>query len=108
VDFYEDLEEVTELHKKENYFKEQMEKLEVVRDDYPALMQWLQQNEKLGTEDFIIFWVEWLEEDDIVNPGINIFPNVEVKILAKEFGSTIQFLEVFNELYWASGLCKEN
>ncbi|MBK5192655.1 MAG: hypothetical protein JJE07_05480 [Flavobacteriaceae bacterium] len=108
VDFYEDLEEVTELHKKESYFKEQMEGLEMVRDDNPAFMQWLRQNEKLGTEYFIIFWTEWLEEDDIVNPGINIFPNVEVKILAKEFGNTIQFLEVFNELYWAPGLCKEN
>ncbi len=107
-DFYESLEEVADLHKKEAYFKEQMQVLEKVRDHSLALMKWLLHNEKLGVEDFLIFWIEWLEEDNVVNPNITNFPNIEMKILAKEFESTIQFLEVFNELYWTSGLCKEN
>lgn len=107
-DFYESLEEVADLHKKEPYFQEQMQVFDKIRDESLAHMKWLLQNEKLGVEDFLIFWIEWLEEEDVVNPGINLFTNIEVKFSAKEFESTIQFLEVFNELYWTSGLCKEN
>lgn len=107
-DFYKSLEEIADMHKKETYFREQMQVFEKVRDDAPELTKWLLQNEKLGVEDFLIFWIEWLEEDNLVNPNIKKFPNIEVKISAKEFESTIQFMEVFNELYWTSGLCKEN
>tara|TARA_R100000935_G_scaffold10692_1_gene21351 strand:- start:1822 stop:2340 length:519 start_codon:yes stop_codon:yes gene_type:complete len=107
VDFYKSLEKVADLHKKEPYFLEQLQLFEKVRDDPSALIKWLLHNEKLGAEDFLIFWIEWMEEEDLVNPGINFFPNIEVKILVKEFESTIQFMEVFNELYWTSDIVKE-
>lgn len=106
--FYDDLEEVVDLHNNEPYFREQMQVFEKVRDDAPELTKWLLQNETLGGEDFVIFWIEWLEEENVVNPGINLFPNIKVKFSAKEFESTIHFLEVFNELYWTSGLCEDD
>jgi hypothetical protein len=106
--FYESLDDVTELHKKEPYLYGQMKVYEEVQHDSLALNKWLLQNEKYGTEDFLIFWIEWLEEDDIVNPNISYFSNVEVKVLAKEFKSTIQFLEIFNDLYWTSEICKSD
>ncbi len=102
--FYENLEEVVDLHKKEPYFREQMEKLKMVRDNYPSLMQWLRQNEKLGVEDFLIFWIEWLGEDGIVDPYIREFKKINIRFRSKEFENTINFLEQFNDLYWKSEL----
>ena len=67
-------------------------------------MQWLRQNEKLGIEDFLIFWIEWLGEDGIVDPYISEWKGLKIRFRAKEFENTINFLEQFNDLYWKSEL----
>ncbi|MDX1718715.1 MAG: hypothetical protein R3353_01015 [Salegentibacter mishustinae] len=98
---HEDLKEVIELHEYESYFKKELVELKVVRDDYPALMQWLKKNEKLGTEDFILFWIEWLEEDhSYVKPFIPELEKHDIRFKAEEWENTIRFCEVFNELYY--------
>ena len=108
-DFYESLEEVANLHKKETYFREQMQILEIVRNDSPALMKWMLQNEKLGVEDFLIFWIEWYEEErKVLDPNINNWEKQKILFKADEWKYTIKFLKVFNELYWTSEICKEN
>lgn len=82
--------------------------LEHIREDHPALMQWLKKNEKPGTEDFLIFWTEWLEEDDtIVKPWILKEKDLGIKFRAEEWKNTIKFLEEFNEIYWTSEACPE-
>jgi predicted ATP-dependent protease len=55
---YTSLQEIIELYKYEEYFRQELGVLENVRDDYPALIQWLKKNEKLGAEDFFLFWIE--------------------------------------------------
>ena len=98
---YPSLQEIIELHKYEDYFKQEMAVLENVRDDYPALMQWLKKNEKLGTEDFILFWIEWLEEDhSYVKPFIPELEKHDIRFKAEEWKNTIRFCEVFNDLYY--------
>ncbi len=103
---YSSLEEVVDLYKHEKYFWEELGVLENVRDDPPALMQWLKKNEKLGTEDYLLFWIDWLEEEDIVNPLIPHWQD-EFKFKTEEWKNTIRFCEVFNEIYWTSDACPE-
>ena len=100
------LQEVVDLHQYEDYFREELAVLENVREDHPALMQWLKKNEKLGTEDFFLFWTEWLEdEDNIVEPWIHKEQNLGIKFRAGEWKYTIEFLVEFNEIYWDSDAC---
>lgn len=105
-DIYSALEEIVNLYKYEKYFEKEIGVLQNVRDDHPALMQWLKKNEKLGTEDFLIFWTEWLEEGHTVKPFILGWRELELKFKAEEWKHTIKFLEKFNDLYWDSDVCK--
>lgn len=102
---YPALQEVVDLHQYEDYFKKEMEVFEQVRDDHPALMQWLKRNEQLGTEEFILFWIEWLEEEGVVDPYITQWKGLGFKFKAEEWQHTIKFLKVFNEIYWDSDAC---
>ena len=53
------------------YFQEELSVFENVRDDHLALMQWLKKNETLESWAFLLFWMEWLEEEKaVVNPYI--------------------------------------
>ena len=98
---YPSLQEIIELHMYEDYFRQEMAVLENVRDDYPALMQWLKKNEVLGTEDFILFWIEWYEDElETVKPFVLNEQGLDIKFKAGEWQNTINFLEAFNEFYY--------
>ena len=103
---YSSLKEVIDLHSHEKYFKEELSVFEKIRNDHPALMQWLKKNETLGSWDFLLFWLEWLEEKDVVNPFITDWPD-EFRFKAEEWKNTIKFCEVFNEIYWKSDACPD-
>lgn len=100
--------EVIQLHQYEDYFKKELAVLENVREDYPGLMQWLKKNEKLGAEDFILFWIEWFdEEQEVVNTHIGKESNLGIKFKPEEWKYTIEFLKEFNEIYWTSDACPD-
>lgn len=107
-DLYPTLQEIADLHHFESYFKQELSILENIRHDHPALMQWLKKNEKLGTEDFLMFWIdEWYnEEKDTIEPFLSsTWQHLKIKFKAAEWQDTIKFLEAFNELYWTSDAC---
>lgn len=106
-DLYDAIKEIVELYSYEKYFREELSEFEKVRDNSPALLQWLKKNEKLGTEDFMFFWTEWLEEDNTVKPFILGWSKLDVKFKSEEWKSTIRFCEVFNEIYWTSDACPD-
>ena len=104
---YKSLKEVTDLHSHEKYFKEELSVFENIRNDHPALMQWLKKNETLGTDDFMMFWIEeWYnKEKQTVTPYLFDLQNLDVKFKAEEWENTIRFCEKFNEIYWTSDTC---
>ena len=105
-DLYPALEEIADLHRYEMYFQKEMEVFEQVRDDQSGLMQWLKKNEKLGTENFFLFWTEWLEEEDqIVTPFLFNWQHLNMKFESREWQHTVNFLEIFNDVYWTSEAC---
>ena len=105
-DLYSALEKITDLYKYEKILKEEIRMLPTVLNDHPALIEWLKKNEKLGTDDFLMFWTEWLEEDNTLKPFILGWRKLNLKFKAEEWKHTINFLEEFNELYWDSDVCK--
>ncbi len=104
-DLYTVLQEVVQLYSYNNYYRNELDVLEQVRDDHPALMQWLRKNEKLGSEDFLLFWIEWLEEENTVKPFVLGWKDLDIKFRSEEWKNTIKFLEEFNDLYWDSEVC---
>jgi len=100
------LQKVVDLHQYEDYFREELAVLENVREDHPALMQWLKKNEKLGSDDFCIFWIDWVDEEQTtIDPCIMSEKELGIKFRAEEWKYTIEFLVEFNEIYWDSDAC---
>ncbi|QED36693.1 hypothetical protein FK178_02725 [Antarcticibacterium arcticum] len=105
---YSALEEVVDLYQHEKYFKEELSVLEKLKDDHPALMQWLKKNEKLGSEEFLLFWIEWLEEEHTVVPFLFGLNDLGIKFRSEDWKNTIEFCEVFNEIYRTSDVCPKH
>ena len=108
IDLFPPLQEVADLHTHENYFRQELAIFKNIRHDHPSLIQWLKKNEKLGTEDFCLFWVdEWYnEEENTVAPFFSsTWQYLNIKFKAVEWQYTIRFLKVFNEIYWTSDAC---
>ncbi|WP_282018177.1 hypothetical protein [Salegentibacter mishustinae] len=100
--------EVIELHEYESYFEKELAQLEIVRDDYPALIQWLKKNEKLGKDTFLLFWIDWWDEDNrFINPQASGWEGHNLKFRPEEWKNSIQFCEAFNELYLSSDVCTD-
>ena len=106
---YSSLEEIVDLHSYEKYFKEELSVFENAKNDYTAHMQWLKRNETLGTEDFLMFWIEeWYnKEKQTVTPYLYALQDLDVKFKAEEWKNTIRFCEKFNEIYWTSDASPE-
>jgi hypothetical protein len=107
-DLYPTLQEIADLHQHESYFKQELPTYENIKHDHHALIQWLKKNEKLGTEDFCLFWIdEWYnEKDNTVAPFLSpTWQHLNIKFKAAEWQHTIKFLDVFNEIYWTSDAC---
>lgn len=100
---YSSLKEVIDLHRNENYFEEEINTFESLNDDYPGIIEWIKKNETLGSWDYLLFWLEWVEEEKgIVNPFIINWQD-EFIFKAEEWKNTIVFCKIFNEIYWTFG-----
>ena len=102
---YQALEEIAEFHKYESYFKTQMTELKIIKKSKDELKKWLKQNEKLGSEKFVCFLIDYLdydEEDKIEHLKVYVYQAKEMEVLIDkaDFKNTVAFLESFNKLYW--------
>ncbi|WP_026838879.1 hypothetical protein [Gillisia sp. JM1] len=98
--FYSALDTICSFHKYENYFSKEIDRLKGLnRKD---LENWIVKNERLGSEIFVCFGLDYL--DYCENPiDLNIFiPKFRNQILVdrEEFKNTIEFLDIFNTVYW--------
>ena len=102
---YQALEEIADFHKYENYFKTQMTELENVKNDKVGLNKWLLRNEKLGSEKFVCFLIDYLdydEDDKVEHLKVYVYQAKELDIFIDkaDFKNTVAFLENYNDLYW--------
>lgn len=96
---YSCLDEVLDLYMHEKYFEQELERFEYIKGNDTLINQWLLKNSKLGNEDFILFWIEWYDEDEnCVKPFICNWDELGIKFKNTEWISTIKFLELYNEL----------
>ncbi|RYH74440.1 hypothetical protein EVU94_05300 [Flavobacteriaceae bacterium 144Ye] len=82
---YNTLNEITDLHKHENYFKQEMAIYKGIKNQSEKVKEWLAKNEHLGAKKYFMFSLD----NDY---GISIERN--------DFRYTIEFTNIFNNLYW--------
>lgn len=111
LDLYRRLDNISELHRYENYFEQQMKEFSNIKDSHYELKKWVAKNEHLGANKFVLFLVDYLDYSE--NPEhLNVyFPyskEFDLYIDRKDFKNTIDFLEIFNELYWVQEILPES
>lgn len=108
LDFYEVLLELMEYHQKETYLQNELEYIGDIDKDSGVIIQWLKKNEKLALDALGTFWCEWLDEKfESISLSFLYFKEFNVFIKTEEFENTIQFLSMFDELYWESDLVEK-
>lgn len=103
-DLYKVLDELTVFHKNEKTFDLVMEEFYQVENKPASLLEWLKKNEHAGSDEYLLFWIDWAEDDKFITPFPMPFEEVEIKIAQGEFKNTLKFLQTFNKYYWDSSL----
>jgi len=106
LNLYDSLNAISQFHKNEKYFEEQMARFKKVKNCETQLRDWIKSNEDIGSNHYACFLLDYLdyEEDEKVE-HLNIYvlsaKHLEIYVDRKDFKHTIEFLETFNELYWS-------
>ncbi len=113
LDLYEALHTIFQLHENEKYFYQQMILYHQIRKSKSDLEIWVFRNEDLGANKYVCFFLDYLDYDvDEKVEHLSIFvPSLkEIKIFIdrQNFKHTIDFLEIFNELYWVQKILPES
>ena len=89
------LDEILDLFMNEKYLSQELNSFQTVKDHEISLNQWLLKNSKLGTEDFMEFWIDWYEEEEnVIKLFIVNWHELEIKFQGEEWQSTIDFLKI--------------
>lgn len=105
LDLYEALNSISEFHRNEAYFEQQMILYQEIKKSNLDIMEWVINNKELGSNKYITFLIDYLDYDvDEKVEDLKVFvpslKNINIYIARKEFKNTLKFLETFNELYW--------
>ncbi len=105
---YEAIEKLFQLHKRENYFKQEMAIYKAIENVPSEVIEWLIKNEELGAKDYINFLDEYfdyapkaygLNEKYHLKVYTSTFRDFPVFINRDDFKNTIQFIKTFNGIY---------
>ena len=111
LELFEELNKVTQYHRKENYFKQELETYFKVKDDHVKLKSLIARNEYVGADEYFMFLIE--HHDYCDNPiHLKVLTNkllrYEVFVDSNDFKNTIEFLNIFNVLFWEEEIYPES
>jgi len=111
LDLYKALDTICGFHRNEKYFEQELTEYKKIKDSQSGLKNWIAKNENLGAEKYVCFLVDYLdysENTEHLNVYVHSSKNLEIYIDRQDFRNTIEFLEIFNELYWVQEILAEN
>ena len=111
LDLYKALDIICEFHRNEKYFKQELTDYQKIKDSQSDLKKWIAKNECLGAEKYVCFLVDYLdysENAEHLNIYIHSSKELEIYVDRQDFRNTVEFLEIFNELYWVQEILPEN
>lgn len=106
IHIYEELNEVSEYHQHEEYFRQEMAIYKEIRNSPDKVREWLAKNEYLGTEKYFMFSMDYFGDEDEMENEIHLQVNFSednqrvIFVDRSDFKYTIEFTNTFNNLYW--------
>src|SRR5690554_6619279 len=110
LDLYRRLDDISKFHRYEDYFEQQMNEYCKIKNSHYELKKWVAKNEDLGASNFVLFLVDYLdysEHPEHLNVYLPYSKELDLYIERKDFKNMIEFLEIFDELYWVQEILPE-
>jgi len=111
LDLYKALDIICEFHRNEKYFEKELTEYQKIKDSQSDIKNWIAKNEDLGAEKYVCFLVDYLdysENAEHLSVYVHSSKDLEIYIDRQDFKNTIEFLEIFNELYWEKEILPES
>jgi len=113
LDLYNALDTLSELHRNEKYFEKEMVEYRLTKNSHSDLKKWIIKNENLGAEKYVCFFIDYLdydenEKEEHLSVYVSSLKELDIFIDRKDFKNTIDFLEIFNDLYWVQEIFLES
>ncbi len=105
LELYEALETISEFHQNEKYFKQELTQHNKIKNSQSELKNWVAKNEYLGADKYVCFLIDYLDynengQEKHLNVFVHSSKELEIYIDRQDFKNTIDFLQIFNEIYW--------
>lgn len=105
LNLYESLNGILELHANEAYFEKEIVEYYKIKNSPSDIKSWIAKNEVIGAQDYVCFMIDYLDYDEsdgeehlkVYVPSLSDY---EILIDRQDFKNTINFLEIFNAVYW--------
>lgn len=111
IRIFEELSALSDYHRHESYFKEQVIEYETrAKYKHSLQVEWVTRNEKLAVVEFMIFDYLYLDHcDDPEHLKIRhiLDENIHIYIDRNDFKYTSKALEIFDELFWEQEILPE-
>ncbi|PKO99347.1 MAG: hypothetical protein CVU03_02120 [Bacteroidetes bacterium HGW-Bacteroidetes-2] len=113
LELYEALDKVSGYHRNEAYFEQEMVDYNKIKKSQSDLKKWVIKNEYLGADKYVCFFVDYLDydknnEEEHLSVFVLPFKELDIYIDRQYFKNTIEFLEIFNELFWSQEIYPES
>jgi len=111
LNLYNALDTISEFHKNEKYFEQEMLVYQEIKNSKTDLKNWVAKNEKLGagTDELFLFSIECLDlikDKEVI--CIYSKNNFEINVDKVNFKYIIEFLDVFDNLFWIKKVYPES
>lgn len=105
---YEELNTLGKYHKFESHFKKEMAYYQTIKNSEEDLKKWTRKHIHRGTQLFSLFAIDYVdyignevfgEEKCPLKPCLTFLPDFDIYINRQDFQYTLQFVDVFQELF---------
>lgn len=106
LNVYSVLDTLSKFHRNENYFKQEIAIYKRIENEPQKILKWLAKNEELGANEYVCFSPDYFGDEDEMENLIHLQPfflkdkDRQLFINREDFISTIEFLYIFNNIYW--------
>lgn len=105
LNLYESLNGILELHANEAYFEKEIVEYYKIKNSPSDIKTWIAKNEVIGAQDYVCFMIDYLDYNESdgeehLKVYVPSTSDYEILIDRQDFKNTINFLEIFNAVYW--------
>ncbi len=111
LNLYSELETISEFHRSESSFEKELHIYREIKHSPSDVKDWVAKHEVLATQDYAYFLVDYLDYDvNAKHLNVNIYriKEFELYIDHEDFKYTVEFLTLFNDLFYTQHVLPES